>query len=102
MTHPHSALTRRELEILHFMAEGLTDREIADRLEIARGTVSNHVSIILVKLGATRRANAVALAFRLGLMADPVAVLHGENYRIDERPGRTNNGNHSPEFYTAP
>jgi DNA-binding CsgD family transcriptional regulator len=95
MLQQRPPLTQRELEILHLMADGLTDKEIAARLEIAPGTVSNHVAFILAKLGAPRRANAVALAFRLGLMAGPWAVLHGQDYRIDEQPSNTNNGNHS-------
>jgi DNA-binding CsgD family transcriptional regulator len=98
MLQQHPLLTQRELEILHLMADGLTDKEMGARLEIAPGTVSNHVAFVLSKLGAPRRANAVALAFRLGLMAGPWVLLQGENYGIDEHPsnlnGNLNNGDH--------
>ena len=44
-------LTRREFEVLRLVAQRLTDREIADRLFIARRTASKHVEAILAKLG---------------------------------------------------
>lgn len=80
-------LTHRELEVLSLIAGGLTDSEIAARLGIARGTVSNHVSVIFLKLGAARRTAAVSCGFRLGLLADADALLQVENYRLDE-PGK--------------
>lgn len=75
MLHPvpqETRLSRRETEILKMIAEGLSDKEIAARLGIRRRTVSNHVSVILVKLNAANRAEAVRQGLRLGLMpVDP-------------------------------
>jgi len=76
-------LTRRELEVIRLIAEGLTDKEIAVRLGIARGTVSNHVSALFVKLDVTRRTEAVSYAFRRGLMLED-EVFQVEHYRVDD------------------
>ena len=51
-------LTTREAEVLRFLAEGRTDREIAEALTISSRTVTTHVASILHKLGARRRAEA--------------------------------------------
>jgi DNA-binding CsgD family transcriptional regulator len=64
-------LTRRELEVLELVAEGLTDRAIGTRLFISHRTVERHVSNLLAKLGATRRAELVATALQKGLAAAP-------------------------------
>lgn len=61
-------LTGRELEVLRLVAEGLTNREIAERLFIAQKTVSVHVSNILAKLGAATRTQAAATARHHGLL----------------------------------
>lgn len=53
-------LTRREMSILELVAEGLTNREIAERLFLAEKTVKNYVSNILTKLGMAHRAGAAA------------------------------------------
>ncbi len=53
-------LTRREVEVLALMAEGLSNRRIADRLVISEGTVKFHVNSILKKLRAANRAEAVS------------------------------------------
>ena len=60
-------LTRRELEVLRLITDGLTDREIADRLFIARRTASKHVEAILAKLRVSSRREAATEARRLGL-----------------------------------
>jgi len=60
-----AALSDREYEILLLIAEGLTNRQIANRLYIAEKTVKNHVSNLLGKLGVERRTQAAMLAARL-------------------------------------
>jgi DNA-binding NarL/FixJ family response regulator len=65
---PKRLVTGREAEILRLMADGLTDRQIAERLGLGRRTVSNHVSTTLLKLEATRRTDAVAKAIHLRLL----------------------------------
>jgi DNA-binding NarL/FixJ family response regulator len=59
------------LDVLHQLAGGLSDREIAAHLFISRRTVSKHVEAILAKLGVRSRGAAVAEAGRLGLSATP-------------------------------
>jgi len=61
-------LSERELSVLRLLANGMTNAAIADRLFLAEGTVRNHVSSILAKLGVTDRAQATALAWRYGLI----------------------------------
>lgn len=61
-------LSERELTVLRLLANGMTNAAIADRLYLAEGTVRNHVSSILAKLGVTDRAQATALAWRYGLI----------------------------------
>ena len=61
-------LSPRELEVLALLAEGLSNREIAERLFIAPGTAKNHVSSILAKLGARDRTQAVLRAQEIGLL----------------------------------
>ena len=63
---PPDPLTRRELEILRLMAGGYCNREIADALGTAEGTVKNHASSILSKLGVRDRTRAVLKALELG------------------------------------
>ncbi|MEQ4723848.1 AAA family ATPase [Nonomuraea sp. B19D2] len=62
-------LTAREVEVLRLVAEGLTNREIAERLFIAHKTVSVHVSNILGKLEVSTRTQAAAAARQRGLLA---------------------------------
>jgi DNA-binding NarL/FixJ family response regulator len=61
-------LTGRELEVLELVTQGLTNREIGERLYMSEKTASVHVSRILSKLGAANRAEAAASAERLGLV----------------------------------
>ena len=61
--------TRREREVLTLLAEGLTQVEIAARLEIASKTVATHIERILGKLGVRSRAQAVAMAYRETLIS---------------------------------
>jgi DNA-binding NarL/FixJ family response regulator len=59
------ALTEREREILALIAEGLTNRQIGERLYLAEKTVKNNVSNLLAKLGLERRTQAAVLAAKL-------------------------------------
>jgi two-component system, NarL family, response regulator DevR len=59
------ALTEQERRILVYVAEGLTNREIAARMFLAEKTVKNYVSSLLAKLGFERRTQAAVLATRL-------------------------------------
>jgi DNA-binding NarL/FixJ family response regulator len=61
-------LTERETEILRLMAGGYSNKEIANSLKVAEGTVKNHVSNILSKLGVRDRTRAVLKAFELGIV----------------------------------
>ena len=60
------ALTARELDVLRLIAEGGTDREIAETLFVSRRTVNTHVANILAKLGVATRQDAVARAREQG------------------------------------
>jgi DNA-binding NarL/FixJ family response regulator len=64
--NPPDPLTKRELEILRLMAGGYSNKEIADALGTAEGTVKNHASSILSKLGVRDRTRAVLKALELG------------------------------------
>ena len=61
-------LTDRETEILRLMASGFSNKEIANSLGVAEGTIKNHVSNILSKLGVRDRTRAVLKAFELQLV----------------------------------
>jgi two-component system nitrate/nitrite response regulator NarL len=62
------ALTPREAEVLNLLAEGLSNKLVADRLKISEHTAKFHVNAILTKLGAETRTEAVVLAARRGLL----------------------------------
>ena len=61
-------LTERELEVLHLIAEGLTNREIAERLSVVIGTVKAHNNSIYGKLDVSNRVQALARARELNLL----------------------------------
>jgi DNA-binding CsgD family transcriptional regulator len=65
---PSPVLTRRELEVLHLVATGATDRGIAELLYISRRTVNSHVASILTKLEVPSRRRAVIAAAQSGLL----------------------------------
>jgi DNA-binding NarL/FixJ family response regulator len=64
-TDPLAALTDQERRILALIGEGLTNRQIGDRLFLAEKTVKNYVSALFAKLGMQRRAQAAAYAARI-------------------------------------
>jgi len=61
-------ITRRELEILELIANGMSNREIAEKLFVSENTVKTHSSRLFDKLGAKRRTQAVQLGKELGLI----------------------------------
>src|SRR5581483_1093680 len=61
-------LTRREVEVLRMVAEGLANREIATRLHVSEHTIKFHVSSILGKLGAASRTEAVTCGIKRGFI----------------------------------
>lgn len=76
-------LTERELEVLRWVAHGNTNREIADELGVAEGTVRTHVSNILSKLHLASRTQATLFALREGLTSlheasPPLEAGHGD------------------------
>jgi DNA-binding NarL/FixJ family response regulator len=64
-----AGLTSRQLEVLALLTEGLTNAEIADRLVVSTRTAEHHVAAVLMKLGASTRAEAARRASELGLLA---------------------------------
>jgi DNA-binding NarL/FixJ family response regulator len=64
----HHALTTREVEVLRLVATGATNREIAERLYVSEGTVKNHISRVLSRLGLRDRTQAALYARDHGLV----------------------------------
>jgi DNA-binding CsgD family transcriptional regulator len=65
---PDFGMTRRELEILELIAQGMSNQEIADKLFVSPNTVKTHASRVFEKLGAKRRTQAVQLGKEFGLL----------------------------------
>jgi DNA-binding NarL/FixJ family response regulator len=61
-------LTPRELDVLRLIRDGFRNKQIADQLSIAEGTVNFHIKNLVDKLGANDRAHALTIAFRRGLL----------------------------------
>jgi two-component system, NarL family, response regulator LiaR len=62
-------ITPRELEVLQLIAEGLSNKEMAERLFVSENTVKTHASRVFDKLGASRRTQAVQMAKNQGILA---------------------------------
>ena len=65
---PYGALSAREREVLHLVVDGLTIKEIAQRLEISTKTAENHRGRVLAKLGVRNSAELVRYAMRKHLV----------------------------------
>jgi DNA-binding NarL/FixJ family response regulator len=65
---PQIVLTEREVQVLSFVAKGLGNKDIANRLGTASGTIKMHVQSILSKLGAADRTHAVTIALERGIL----------------------------------
>ncbi|WP_433342233.1 response regulator [Micromonospora sp. CA-111912] len=65
---PRAALTRREIEVLALVAEGLSNQAVGQRLHLTEGTVKSHLAHVYAKLGVDSRTAAVAAATDLGLI----------------------------------
>lgn len=71
----HPILTRREMEVVRLLSEGISDKEIAGRLSISVRTVKNHVHNILEKLQLQNRFQAASYALRKGLIKDDTSAI---------------------------
>lgn len=65
---PYDALSEREREVLHLLAQGLSNREISEQLFITESTVKKHVNALFKKLGLRTRAETVAWAWKHGVV----------------------------------
>lgn len=81
---PQAPLSPREREVLERMAEGLQNKEIAQKLDISLATVRNHVHNMLEKLGVHSKLEAVSLAYRAGWVPGKPPVA-GRLPRLEQR-----------------
>jgi DNA-binding NarL/FixJ family response regulator len=94
-----ATLTRAELRVLILLANGLAGPEVADQLGVSDGTVRSHVHHVLTKLGLRSRSEAVAFAFRHGLVsaADAPQMRNGRKLPRPERAGSPAGSIHTAE-----
>jgi DNA-binding NarL/FixJ family response regulator len=76
-TEPYESLTNREIDLLHLVASGQSNRAIAQELSISENTVKYHMKNILQKLQAQNRTEAVTHAIQAGLI-DPASLSESE------------------------
>jgi DNA-binding CsgD family transcriptional regulator len=84
------ALSAREMEVLRLLAQGLSNREIAERLYLSRRTVEFHISRLLSKLDARNRTAAAYMASKLDLSAATVEA--PEPGEVEPAPGEFDDG----------
>jgi DNA-binding NarL/FixJ family response regulator len=85
-------ISPRELEVLHGISRGLSNRELSRQLDLSENTVKSHVRRLFSRLGVHERAHAVARAYRLGLFACPapeMSTRQGDTHRPAEFDGRS-------------
>jgi DNA-binding CsgD family transcriptional regulator len=82
-------ITPRELEVLQPIAEGLSNKEMAERLFVSENTVKTHTSRVFDKLGASRRTQAVQFAKGQGLIAFVFVYFGIRSYRDNVLGGRS-------------
>jgi DNA-binding NarL/FixJ family response regulator len=66
-TNITAELTEREIEVLRLIAKGLSNKDISEKLFLSEGTIRNHVSAVLAKLGVSDRTQAAVIAIQHGL-----------------------------------
>jgi DNA-binding NarL/FixJ family response regulator len=79
-------LTQREVQVLRLIMQGLRDKVIAHRLERSVDTARSHVKAILMKLGASSRAEAVVIARRRGLVSEKSMATCGSGQSVTGSP----------------
>ncbi len=80
-------LTAREQDVLRLLALGRSNRQIGEELFISGKTASVHVSNILAKLGAASRGEAVAVAYREGLIPAETKAVTNAGTKTESAPG---------------
>ena len=88
---PDAGLTRREADILSYLAEGYSNREISKALFLSEKTVKAHLAAIFRKLGVTSRTKAAMAALAMGLGSNPSGP--GGAPDGSDRPGMPSRGN---------
>jgi DNA-binding CsgD family transcriptional regulator len=62
-------ISKREMEVLKLVAEGFSNRQISEKLFVSESTIKKHVSNVLGKLSASRRTEAVRIAFQMNILS---------------------------------